>query len=133
MNKNIYLSGSCKNSENYGNGWRKAIKFELEHTTDYICFNPNDYYNYGDLKPKTDKECMQFFLHKLRTTDLVIVNLDNSNSSVGTGMELILAHELHKPIIGFNDNDTTYPWSRELCDVVLETEDEVVDYIINYF
>ena len=66
-------------------------------------------------------------------SDLVIVNLDNSDKSVGTGMELMLAHELNKPIIAFNDNETTYPWSKELCDVVLLNEDEVVDYIKNYY
>ncbi len=133
MIKSIYLSGACKCLEDCGNDWRKAIKNEIERTTFYKCFNPNEYYNYKDAKPKTEKECMQYFLHRLRDSSLIIVNLDNSDKSVGTGMELILANELHKPIIGFNDNDTTYPWSKELCDVVLLDEDEVVDYIKNYY
>lgn len=129
----IYLSGACKCLDDCGNNWRNRLKNEIESATYYRCFNPNDYFNYNDKTPKTDKECMKHFLYNLRISDLIIVNLDNSDKSVGTGMELMLAHELHKPIIAFNDNDTTYPWSKELCDVVLLNEDEVVDYIKNYY
>ncbi len=56
-------------------------------------------FNYDTLLPKTEKQCMNYFLHKVSKSDLLLVNLDNSNSSVGTGMEVQKAFDTGIPII----------------------------------
>ena len=51
---------------------------------------------------------MNYFLHKVSKSDLLLVNLDNSNSSVGTGMEVQKAFDTGIPIIGFGTKNI-YP------------------------
>jgi hypothetical protein len=86
-------------------------------------FNPNDFYNYWDKKPQTDKECLKLFTKELEWSDMVLVNLNGSDQSVGTGIEVAWAHKSEPPaasIIGFYDPEVggVYPWLEELCDRV---------------
>ena len=66
-------------------------------------------------------------------SDLVIVNLNNSNSSVGTGQELEHARMKGIPIVGYG-TENIYLWeSEEDCDVVFNTEEECVEYVLDYY
>lgn len=132
MINTIYLSGASVCLDDEGLGWRKIAKAMFSDIS-YDCFLPNQYFNYSTLPPSTDKECMNYFLYRLKHSKLVVVNLQHTKKSVGTGMELALAHEWGIPIIGFNKDDTSYPWSVELCDVILDDLKEVVDYIQIYY
>ena len=58
-------------------------------------------------------------------SDVVLVNLNYSDSSVGTGMEISLANELKIPIIGFG-NEEIYDWVIDCCDVVLDNLEEII-------
>lgn len=75
---------------------------------------------------------MNYFLHKVSKSDLLLVNLDNSNSSVGTGMEVQKAFDTGIPIIGFGTKNI-YPWIKEHCDIVFEDRFDALVYIKEYY
>lgn len=65
-------------------------------------------------------------------SDLVIVNLNDSDSSVGTGQELEHAVCKNIPIVGFG-TENIYPWEEEDCQVVFEDLYECVNYVVEYY
>lgn len=137
----IYLSGGMGNlSFEEQSKWRKqvinAISFGDYHWEKKpIFFNPVDHYNFIDIRYRTEREVMEFDLNALRHSDLVVVNF-NDPKSIGTAMELMLAKELHIPVIGWNPSkETLHPWLAEcttrLCDDLRETVEHVVDFYLN--
>lgn len=114
-------------------------------------FNPNK-----ETSDTLEKEAMMYNLYHVRTADIIIVNLDKINS-VGTAQELMLAYELHKPIIGFIQEDKVskiHPWiqmevgklftykynkyyteatDEETPDCLEWTLEGIVDYVKNHY
>lgn len=137
----IYLSGGMGNlSFEEQSKWRKqiidAIKFgDYDYEKKPIFFNPVDYYNFEEVRHKSEKEIMEFDLNALRKSDLVIVNF-NDPKSIGTAMELMLAKERNIPIIGYNPNDEAlHPWLTEcvtrMCDNIREIVEHTVEFYLN--
>lgn len=136
----IYLSGGMSGlSIEEQSKWRQmvinAIKYGYEHEKNASFFNPVDYYNFEEKQHKSEREIMEFDLYNLRNSDLVIVNFNNI-WSIGTAMELMLAKEMHIPVIGWNPNDEAlHPWLKEcvtrLCDNLREAVEHVVSYYLN--
>lgn len=120
--------------------WRKqiidAIKFgDYHYEKKPIFFNPVDYYNFTDVRYKSEREVMEFDLNALRHSDLVVVNFNEPNS-LGTCAELAIAYEMHIPIIGINkDGVKLHPWLVEfttrMCDDIREAVSHVVDFYLN--
>lgn len=120
----IYLSGASKNIADEGQGWRD----KAEELLDCEVFNPNKHYNYSTLVPSSDKACMSLFFYHLATSDIILVNLDDTDKSVGTGFELGFALSHSKQIIGFG-NKNTYGWAVEACDYVADDLEAAAEYI----
>ena len=57
---------------------------------------------------------------------MILVNLNNTENSVGTGQELQYAVDKGIPVIGFGKQNV-YEWLPEDCDVVFDTLEEAVD------
>lgn len=125
----VYLSGASKCEKDEGYEWRKAAE---EYLSTYRIFNPNEHYNYSTLIPESNKECMRLFLHHLDDSQIVLVNLDNSNASVGTGIEIGYALANNKVIIGFGVKNI-YGWIVEACDYVANTLAEAAEYITLHY
>ena len=121
----IYLAGACKNlSYEEANKWRGECQNWATWHEDVYVYNPNDFYNYWDKIPPSASICMQTFISQLKTSDLVLVNLDGSAGSVGTGIEVSIAHGLGIPVIGFVDsNEDVYEWTALMCDEVYDSAD----------
>ena len=137
----IYLSGGMGNlSFEEQSKWRKqvinAIKFGDYHCEKKpIFFDPVDYYNFTDVRYKSEREVMEFDLNALRHSDLVVVNF-NDPQSLGTCAELAIAYEMKIPVIGINkDNLELHPWIVEfttrMCDDIREAVSHVVDFYLN--
>jgi nucleoside 2-deoxyribosyltransferase len=137
----IYLSGGMGSlSFEEQSKWRKqvtnAILFgDYNWEKKPIFFNPVDYYNFTDVKYKTEREVVEFDLNALRHSDLVIVNF-NDPKSLGTCAELAIAYEMKIPVIGINiDNLELHPWLVEfttrMCDSIKEAVEHVVDFYLN--
>lgn len=134
----IYLSGGMGNlSYEEQSKWRKqiidAIKFgDYDYEKKPIFFNPVNYYNFEEVRYKSEREVMQFDLNGLRNSDLVIVNF-NDPKSIGTCAELAIAHEMRIPIVGINkDGQELHPWLECFCDRMCESIKEAVEYVVEF-
>lgn len=137
----IYLSGGMGNLNfEEQSKWRKQIHDAVlygayHYTKKPIFFNPVDYYNFTEVRYKSEREVMEFDLNALRKSDLVIVNF-NDPKSLGTCAELAIAYEMKIPVIGINkDKLDLHPWLVEfttrMCDDVREAVLHVVDFYLN--
>ena len=134
----IYLSGGMGSLDfEEQSKWRNTIKDAItfgdyDYEKKPIFFNPVNYYNFEETRQKSEKEVMNFDLNALRKSDLVIVNF-NDPKSIGTAMELMLARELHIPIVGINkDGIEIHPWLKESCDRICDSLKECVDYVVEF-
>ena len=95
--------------------------------------NPVAYFSYSENKHRSQKQVKSFFMNRITQCDLVIVNLDDSDASVGTGQEVQFAVDHNIPVIGFGTKNI-YPWISEVdCQVVFDSMHEAVDYIRDYY
>lgn len=134
----IYLSGamgslSYEEQSKWRNQVMDAIKFNYDCEKKSVFFNPVNYYNFEDVRYKTQREVMQFDLNALRNSDLVIVNF-NDPSSLGTCAELAIAYEMKIPIVGINkDGSNLHPWLECFCDRMCDSIKEAVEYVVSFY
>lgn len=130
----VFLSGACKNVDvAKRNKWRQDIdNLNLRDDWPFVIFNPNKKFSYESNDPMDEKLVMDYFLYKLEHSDVIVVNLGDSALSVGTGMEIMHAVDNRKFIIGFNDTNS-YGYIKKCCNVVVETVDDVWDFLMGYF
>lgn len=116
--------------------WRKDIKKKINnsliHDPTYF-FQPPYYYQPNGDYHRSELEAMRYDLDRLRHSDVMIVNF-NIKGSIGTAMEVAIAHENRIPIIGLNEsNQDIHPWLYECCTRICETREELVEHIINFY
>lgn len=135
----IYLSGSMSGvSWEEQTKWRNAIINEIKYGSYHIekdvkFFNPTDFYNFEEIRHKSEKEVMNFDLNALRKSDLVIVNY-NDPKSIGTAIEIALAKEYNIPVVGLNkDKIELHPWLTELTDRMCDSMRELADYVAEFY
>lgn len=138
----IYLAGGMGKfgKENFkeGNKWRIYCKEMLETSDsdlDIKVINPNSYFNFIDEPPryKSQKEVMELDLHKVRTSDLIIINF-NDMYSLGSMAELAIAYERRIPVIGLDvDNQQLHPWEVEMCTRIFSDINEMLHYIEDFY
>lgn len=133
----IYLSGGMGAlSYEEQSKWRQqvmdAIKYNYECEKKALFFNPVNYYNFEEVRYKTQREVMNFDLNGLRHSDLVIANF-NDPSSLGTCAELAIAYDMKIPIVGINkDKNELHPWLECFCDRMCESIKEAVEYVVDF-
>ena len=127
----VYLAGCetwyYKNDNRYFEEWRETVEAWFKaFCEDVVIINPCNYYSFDEKLHKTDAEIRRFDLHKVRCSDVVLVNLDHITDSVGTLNEIFLADELGIPVIGFyefngehdmfhNDKYKEESWILDAC------------------
>ena len=141
-NYQIYLCGGMgkfgKDNFEEGNKWRTYCKNTLETCEcnyNVLAINPNSYFNFLDepKRYKTQREVMEFDLHKLRTSDLVIINFNDMNS-LGSMAELAIAYELKIPVVGLDiQKQDLHPWEIEMCNRIFDDIDEMLDYVEDFY
>lgn len=131
----IFLSGGITGLDaEESKKWREYIqRYFALYRHDNIIINPVNHFNPNEETSESiEREGMEFCLSHLRTSDLIIVNL-NKLDSIGTAQELMLAHELHIPIIGIvNESlvDNVHPWIKmEVSKMFTYTDD--IDGVLN--
>lgn len=133
----VYLAGACRGMHDGGNEWRlKAENIfknisEIKDVTIKV-INPTRYFDRDGGNAITNKQVKQFYLSRIRKCDLVLVNLEHTNTSIGTAQELQFAVDNHIPIIGFNNYDS-YEWLPEDCDVIFTGINEAIAYINDFY
>ena len=138
----IYLAGamSGKSFEEM-NAWRVEIKDILTHMGSYHdcnirVTNPVEYYNFIEKRHKSEREVMQFDISRVKNSDVVIVNLDGINTSIGTSMELYECYRSDIPVIAFGTDEeyeNTHPWIKECIMRHEDTIENAATYIKEFY
>lgn len=97
-----------------------------------IIVNPLQYFSYKEKKHKHDKQVMSYYFDRIRHSDIVLANLNNSEDSCGTCMELQYAFDHGISIIGFG-TENVYNWTVPLTQVQFQNSTEAIDYIRDYY
>lgn len=123
------------------NEWREETTRVLEHMASfYDCIikvvNPVDYYNFESKRYQNQKEVMQFDLNHVKSSDIVIVNLDGLNSSIGSAIELYECYKRDVPVIAFGEKELyegLHPWIKECITRVEDNCEMVATYICEFY
>jgi nucleoside 2-deoxyribosyltransferase len=139
----IYLAGKMTGlSFEEMNLWRNKIKGKLQQVASYgnhklSIINPVDFYNFQSKNYQSEEEVEDYDLAHVISSDIIIVNLDGLNTSIGTIIELHDANYHHRiPVIALGskeDYDNLHPWIKRDITRVEETMDDIVDYIENFY
>lgn len=127
----IYLAGGCRNEPDEGLGWRKSIANDW-NDLDLFFINPLDYFRYSENWHQSDKQVKQFYMSQIKKCDVILVNLNNSDSSCGTCQEIQYAVDHDIPIIGFG-HENVYNWLEVDCQCIFNTAEEAMEYIYSYY
>ena len=141
MEFKIYLSGGMSGlSYAEQTQWRDKIKERIrvrcgQHSlvNHPIFFDPVKFYNFQEVRHKSEREVFEFDLQNLKDSRLVIVNF-NDVKSIGTAMELILAKDRGIPVVGLNkDKVELHPWLAECCTRICDDMDELIDHVVEFY
>ena len=121
----IYLAGGCLNEDDEGRGWREKATEIFKQAADSSpyqvrVFNPIDFFSYSEAKHQSDKQVKWYYMDQIKNSRVVLVNLNNSNKSIGTGQELQYAYDNGIPIIGFGETEV-YPWLKVDCQCIFSS------------
>lgn len=146
MNRTIYLAGAMNyyfntNQHDYPKKWREdAKKYVKKFYDDITLVSPTDYYEIGKNYHKSESEVMRFDLRMVRESDIVLCDLKNLYSSLGTSDEILCAFINNKPVIGFLEDETAmkniHPWKIQQIDRIETGKDAMkhaIDYIYRYY
>lgn len=120
--------------------WRdKTTKWFKNQDRSVKVVNPTDYYTYGKNYHKTDKEVFRFDLHKVKHSDLILVNLNDIRKSIGTTIEVHEAYRRGIPVIGFIYDELpideliqlVHPWIYECCTRIESGKDSLERALIH--
>lgn len=135
-NFKIYLAGKMSGlTFEEMNSWRAKASVILEGYGEYIhTENPCHYYNFEiDPNSFSDHECKEFDLWLVKNCDLILVNLDFSDS-IGTAIEIELASRIWNiPIIAFGTRKDIHPWIKLSITKHCPTMEEAIEHIINFY
>ena len=120
------------------NSWREACKEWLlsqECSYNVTVINPCDYFSFAVKKHSSDREIFNYDLNHVRSSNLLLTFF-NSPNSIGSAIEMYLAHELHIPVIGVKDNtieEAIHPWILECVDRIFDNMKDALDYINEFY
>lgn len=137
----VYLCGGMgkfgKERFDESNEWRIYYqeKFLYDWPNWLVC-NPNDHFNFlYETDYESNREIMDLDLHKVRNSDLIIVNFNDPNS-IGSAMELAIAYEKRIPILGLCENgeeQELHPWLKEVCTRIFTNREELFLYAVKHY
>ena len=117
----IYLAGKMSGlSDSEMRQWRNLLKSELEKYSNMANYKTNvvspcDYFNFNEQRYQNEQEIMKFDLSLVRDSDIVIVNTNGLNSSIGSIIEVYEAWKNDIPVIAYDENGdykTIHSWLK---------------------
>lgn len=115
----IYMAGGISDlTWDQAQEWRDRLDDIIVATPlkkNWCTFDPCKHINdFGEVID--EREAVKYDLDMLRRSRLMVVSFEHTQKSIGTAIELGVAHENNIPIIGYNPNDVElHPWIREIC------------------
>lgn len=139
----------CYETENqYPKIWRNTAIEWFDKISGYIsdynfsCIDPTRFYEYGKDYHKSEREVMLFDLRKVKSANIVLVNLKDIEKSPRTIDEVFYSWMNGIPIIGFwessknEDSIELHPWIKEQTDRIETGENatkKAMIYIRDYY
>lgn len=146
MHRDVYLAGAMSyyfntDQHDYPKKWREdAKKYVKKLYDDITLVSPTDYFEIVKNYHQSDTEVMRFDLRMVRESDIVLVNLKDLHTSLGTSDEILYAFISGKPVIGFLEDESEvkniHPWKLEQIDRIETGKDSMkraIDYIYRYY
>lgn len=140
----VYLAGKMSGlSFNEMNIWRQRVAHDLKERANYSnsninVINPVLYFNFESKKQQNELEIMKFDLSKVKSSDIVIVNMDGLNTSIGTCIECYEAYKQEIPVLAFGSDDLfkgLHPWIQNCITrhdgTYIETNKYIEDFYLN--
>ena len=122
--------------------WRLRIEGEVKKWLDFgqgVKFiHPPMFYNYEENYQKSAREILEWEMAQVHDCDIVIVNLDGIDSTVGSHMELGAVQGInrfgdkHIFVIGLGKDDNLHPWIKESCIRIEDDYAKAAEYIVEY-
>lgn len=122
--------------------WRLRIEGEVKKWLDFgqgVKFvHPPMFYNYEENYQKSEREILEWEMAQLHDCDIVIVNLDGIDSTVGSHMELGAVQGInrfgdkHIFVVGLGKDDGLHPWIKESCIRIEDDYAKAAEYIVEY-
>lgn len=116
--------------------WRDDLAAVISECTygKWHVFNPSLHTSDLEEWNMGDKESLDYDLHHLLRSDLVVVNFSTQSASIGTAAELGAAYTHQIPIIGFNETgEELHPWQREMCLKIFDDYNYMLKYLVDHF
>ena len=121
--------------------WRIELTKELEDVAEIVgvkinAVNPVNYFNFVQKRHQTESEIMKFDLSNVKHSDIVVVNMDGLNTSIGTCIELSEAYKKEIPVLAFGSNELyeeLHPWIQCCITRHDETYKDTVNYIKDFY
>lgn len=121
-------------------GWRLLATKKLHIFSELLntpinVINPVNYYNFENIHHQSEREVMDFDLARVAESDLVIANLCEVNTSIGTCIEIYEAHKRGIPVIGINcdKNNEIHPWVLCCTNRIEKNLQDTCEYISNFY
>jgi len=120
--------------------WRKSIAKKIEELSirNILFVHPPLYYNYDFENHKSEREVMEWELSQVASSDIVIVNNDGLDTSVGSLVEMGAIQAInmfgqkHIFVVGLGKEDEFHPWIKEMCLRIEENESDLAEFIAQY-
>ena len=134
----IYLAGRVAGLEDEGRGWREDVVKQLQAIAEWNgkkveIFDPTKYFSYAEKRHRTVKQIKSYYMDRLSKCDIVLLNCNGTQYSIGTAQEIQFAVDHGIPIIGFGTSET-YNWIVDVdCQVVFDSMPEATDYIRDFY
>lgn len=141
----IYLAGKMSGlSLNEMTKWRKLFKTGLTKYGELKGCNvevisPVDYYNFEEKKKhQNEMEVMKFDLSLMKKSDIVIANLQDINTSIGTCIEVYEAWRIGIPVIGYGYGGSEvygeiHPWIANCLTRIEKSDKDTCQYIADFY
>lgn len=138
----IYLAGKMGGiSKAEMESWRNLVKAELEKYSDIANYkvntiSPCDYFNFNEQRYQNEQEIMKFDLSLVNNSDIVIVNTNGLNSSIGSAIEVYEAWKSGIPVIAYDENGdykTIHPWLKCCITRVDSCVIDICEYIKDFY
>lgn len=149
MSYRIYTAGKMAGLSSYDQmEWRKRIENRVRQAasnagisqSQIIFIHPPCFYEYGENYHQSEREVKEWDLNQVRTSDIVIVDLDTVESSIGTHYELATVDAVnafggkHIFVIGIGGgvDKELHPWIADTMHHHEYNYDDAARYIVNY-
>ena len=121
--KQIYLCGGINGlDDSQCKDWREEAKAQFSG----YCIDPMRR-DYRGREERREKEIVHNDIKDIIDCNYILANV--SRPSWGTAMEIRIAMELNRPVIGFGVPDNISPWLKYHCEALFENLEEAINYI----